>query len=65
MSKISFVAFCVEHYADHIGRSSNEIYALFRQEGLLDMLREDYDGLHGMGVEYMPKLPEDGTKIRN
>ncbi|MBQ7264170.1 MAG: DUF3791 domain-containing protein [Synergistaceae bacterium] len=59
MSKISFVASCIEHYADRAGRPSNEIWALFREEGLLDMLRDDYDDLHGMGVERMVQFCGD------
>ena len=59
MSVTSFVASCVEHWADHVGRPSNEIYALFRDEGLLDMLRDDYDDLHGMGVEHMVQFCDD------
>jgi hypothetical protein len=62
MSKTSFVSFCIENYADHIGKPSNEIYALFRKEGLLDMLREDYDDLHGMGIEYMIHFCDDYLK---
>ena len=53
MSQLSFICFCVEHYADHVQRPSNEIYQLFKQEGLLDLLRSDYEDLHGMGLEYM------------
>ena len=53
MSQLSFICFCVEHYADHVHRSSNEVYQLFKQEGLLDLLRSDYEDLHGMGLEYM------------
>ncbi len=53
MSKISFVSFCVEYYADHTNQSSEKVYALFKKEKVLDMLRDDYDDLHGMSMEYM------------
>ena len=43
----------MEHYADHVHRPSNEVYQLFKREGLLDLLRSDYEDLHGMGLEYM------------
>ena len=59
MSRLSFIAFCIEHYSEYAGRPSNEIYAIFRKEGLLDMLRDDYDDLHGMGVEYMVQFCDD------
>lgn len=53
MSKLSFIGFCVENYADAIHRPSNEVYRLFRQEGLLDLLRSDYEDLSGMSAQYM------------
>lgn len=53
MSKLSFIGFCVENYADAIGKPGNEVYQLFKREGLLDLLKSDYDDLHGMGMEYM------------
>ena len=42
MSKLSFKAFCIEHYAAHTGRPSNEVYEEFEKEGLISM--------HGYGV---------------
>lgn len=53
MSKLSFVSFCVEYYAEHIGKPSDEVYELFKREKLLDMLEADYEDLHGMGMEYL------------
>ena len=53
MSKLSFVSFCVEHYAEHIQKPSNEVYALFEREKLLDLLVTDYEDLHGMSLEYL------------
>ncbi len=50
---MSFLGFCIENYAEYIHLPSNEVYNLFAREGLLDLLREDYEDLHGMGVEYM------------
>ena len=51
MSKLSFQAFCIEFYSKHIQKPSPEVYALFARSGLLDMLKTDYDDLHGMGME--------------
>ena len=48
MSTLSFKAFCIEYYAAHIGRPSNE-----EQTGLLNLLDEDYEDLHGMSMEYL------------
>lgn len=53
MSKLSFKAFCIEFYAEHIKQPSDEVYRLFKETGILDMLEEDYDQLHGMGMEYL------------
>ena len=53
MSRLSFKTFCVEFYAEHIARPSDEVYRLFKEKGILDMLDEDYDLLHGMGMEYL------------
>ncbi|NLC42868.1 MAG: DUF3791 domain-containing protein [Clostridiales bacterium] len=53
MSKLSFKGFCIEYYSNHIGKPSNEVYRLFKKEGLLDLLDSDYEDLHGMGMEYL------------
>ena len=53
MSTLSFKAFCIEYYAAHIGRPSNEVYALFEQTGLLNLREEDYEDLHGMSMEWL------------
>ena len=53
MSRISFKAFCIEKYADYKKIPSNEVYTLFDKTGVLKMLDEDYDDLHGFGFEYI------------
>ena len=53
MSKISFAAFCVEFYAEHSKQANSDVYALFEESGLLAMLNDDYDDLHGMSMEYL------------
>lgn len=62
MSKLSFLSFCIEHYADHTHRPSNEVFDQFRDEGLLALLKADYDDLHGMGMEYMVQFCDDYLK---
>lgn len=59
MSKLSFVSFCVEYYAEHIGKPSNEVYELFKKEKVLDLLESDYEDLHGMGMEYLMNLIDE------
>lgn len=56
MSKTSFISFCVEYYADHIGKTSDQVYELFKKEKLLDLLETDYEDLHGMGMEYLMQM---------
>ena len=51
MSELSFQTFCIEFYSKHIQKPSPEVYALFAKSGLLDMLKTDYNDLHGMGIE--------------
>ncbi len=53
MSELSFVTFCVEYYAEHINQPSEKVYQLFKEEKVLDLLRDDYGDLHGMSMEYM------------
>lgn len=53
MSKLSFVSFCVEYYADHTNQPSEKVYELFKREKVLDMLRDDYEDLHGINLEYL------------
>lgn len=59
MSKISFISFCVEYYAKHINKTSNEVYEIFKQQKVLDLLENDYDDLHGMGMEYIIHLIDE------
>ena len=51
MSELSFLTFCIEFYSRHIQKPGPEVYRLFRESGLLDMLNTDYGDLHGMGQE--------------
>ncbi len=51
MSKLSFIAFCIEFYSRHTQLPGPEVYCLFKQSGLLTLLTQDYEDLHGMGLE--------------
>ena len=59
MSKISFISFCVEYYAQHISKPSNEVYELFKREKVLDLLENDYDDLHGMSMEDIVQMIDE------
>ena len=56
MSKVSFISFCVEYYAEHIHKPSDEVYELFKREKLLELLDSDYEDLHGMSMEYLMQM---------
>ncbi|MDR0444077.1 MAG: DUF3791 domain-containing protein [Treponema sp.] len=53
MSRLSFKAFCIEKYADYKSMPSNEVFTLFEHNGILQILDNDYDVLHGHGFEYV------------
>ena len=59
MSRLSLKAFCIELYADHNSIPSNEVYTLFEKNGILKMLDDDYETLHGHGFEYVIKDIEE------
>ena len=59
MSKISFISFCIEYYAKHTGKTSDKVYELFKQENVIELLENDYDDLHGMGMEYLMQFIDE------
>ncbi|MBR1375931.1 MAG: DUF3791 domain-containing protein [Cardiobacteriaceae bacterium] len=59
MTKLSFVSFCINYYSEFINKPANEIYELFQKTGLLQMLRDDYEDLHGMSMEYMMQFCDE------
>ncbi len=56
MSQLSFITFCIEFYSRHRQMPSDEVYALFKRRGLLDVLRRDYEDLHGLGMEALMQM---------
>jgi len=59
MSELSFEAFCIEFYSHHINKPSNEVYQIFKEEGVLDLLEKDYEDLHGMSMEYLMQFLDE------
>ena len=53
MSKLSFKLFCIEKYADKHNIPGNKVYKLFENKGIINMLDEDYELLHGHGFQYV------------
>jgi hypothetical protein len=56
---LSFLTFCLEFYAEHTAIPSPEVYRRFTRSGLLDMLIDDYEDLHGMSFEYLMQFFDD------
>ena len=65
MSKLSFDTFCIEYYSHHINKPSNEVYNIFKNSGLLDLIDTDYDDLHGMSMEYLMEFFDEYLGRRN
>ena len=38
---------------------SNEVYDLFKKEGVLELLDESYEDLHGFGMEYLVRFIDE------
>jgi len=53
MSRLSFKTYCIELYAERKSIKGNEAYALFEKNGIVKMLDEDYELLHGHGFDYV------------
>ena len=64
MSKLSFKTFCIEHYSHHIQKPSTEVYKIFDKEGVLCLLDEDYEDLHGMGMEYLMQFIDEYLGVK-
>lgn len=56
MSKLSFIVHCIEQYSTFKSMKSDEVYLLFKKNGIIDLLSADYQDLHGCGFEYLMTL---------
>ncbi len=65
MSRLSFQTFCIEFYSNHVKKPSNEVYTLFKNEGLLTLLDKDYEDLHGMSMEYLMQFFDEYLNKEN
>jgi hypothetical protein len=64
MSKLSFKLFCIEKYADRHNIPGNEVYKLFESKGIIQMLDDDYELLHGHGFEFVISDIEQILEVR-
>jgi len=62
---ITFQIFCIETYSVHVAKPSNVIYTLFKETGLLDLLKTDYADLHGLGSEALSSFFDEYIKGRS
>lgn len=50
---LSFIVWNIELYAKKLNISSIQVYKQFMQNGIIDLLKENYDDLHSMSFEYL------------
>ena len=48
-----FLVMTVEQYADSINSPSNEVYMRMKNKNLINLIKDDYDDLHGMSTVYL------------
>ena len=65
MSQTSFKSFCIEKYATYSGKIGAEVYALFAKSGLLKVLDDDYEDLHGMGWEALMPMYDQYLGVKS
>jgi hypothetical protein len=53
------MTFCLELYAEHKNMSGPEVYQLFNKTGIIELLKTDYEDLHGMSFEYLNQFFDD------
>lgn len=46
-----FIIMCIELYASHKNKNASDVYKLFKKNGLVDLLKSDYEDMHGMSAE--------------
>ena len=61
-SVVAFQVFCIETYSTHVAKPSNVIYTIFKETGLLDLLKTDYADLHGLGAEALSHFFDEYIK---
>ena len=61
MSRLSFISFCVEQYAKHAHKTSDEIYKLFKDEKVLDFLKDVHMIDEYLGVTQHGRISRNNT----
>lgn len=48
-----FIVMCIEQYAFSINKSGQDVYKNMLCAGVINELRDDYEDLHGMSMQYL------------
>ena len=48
-----FLIMTIEQYAESINSPSNEVYMRMKNKNLINLIKDDYDDLHGMSTVYL------------
>ncbi len=58
-----WVVFSIELYAKHLDKQTNVVYKELEKRGLIDLLYNDYEELHGMSPEYINDYLDGCLKV--
>lgn len=59
-----FVAFCIEEYGTAKGMSSDKVFELFTQYGVIDYLSKSFDPLHTQSRQWLMEEIDEFIDIR-
>ncbi len=59
-----FVVMCIEEYAEYVNQPSYAIYPELKEKGVIDLLREDYEDMHGFSWQYINAYIHDYLKAK-
>ena len=51
-----FVVNCIEHYASFSNKNGESAYIDMKNKGVIDLLKNDYEDMHGMSFEYLSEF---------
>jgi len=59
-----FIVFCLEQYAEHANIDSASAYKTLKDYGLIQVLKDDYEDLHGMSFTYLNYFIDEYLGVR-
>ena len=48
-----FLIMCIENYAESVSEPSSVVYKKMKDQGIVDILKDEYDDLHGFSTVYL------------